>query len=119
MRTSQPTRASALDRPPPNGTPGIEPLVDLGGAGHVPHVDRELGRHEADERVDGNRAERRAERFVCRRLQHALVIKRLERLVDELQPADLTIEKVAYSAFYQSRMEFALNRAGIDNLKRS
>ena len=37
-------------------------------------------------------------------------------LVDELQPADITIEKVAYSAFYQSRMEFALNRAGIDTL---
>ena len=37
-------------------------------------------------------------------------------LVDELQPADISIEKVAYSAFYQSRMEFALNRAGIRNL---
>ena len=37
-------------------------------------------------------------------------------LVDELQPADITIEKVAYSAFYQSRMEFALNRAGVDTL---
>jgi nicotinamidase-related amidase len=37
-------------------------------------------------------------------------------LVDSLQPADLTIEKVAYSAFYQSRMEFALNRAGIETL---
>ena len=37
-------------------------------------------------------------------------------LVDELQPADITVEKVAYSAFYQSRMEFALNRAGIDTL---
>ncbi|MEM7746534.1 MAG: cysteine hydrolase family protein [Paracoccaceae bacterium] len=37
-------------------------------------------------------------------------------LVDELAPADISIEKVAYSAFYQSRMEFALNRAGIDTL---
>ena len=37
-------------------------------------------------------------------------------LVDELQPADISIEKVAYSAFYQSRMEFALNRAGIRTL---
>ena len=37
-------------------------------------------------------------------------------LVDDLQPADISIEKVAYSAFYQSRMEFALNRAGIDTL---
>jgi ureidoacrylate peracid hydrolase len=33
-----------------------------------------------------------------------------------LQPADIVIEKVAYSAFYQSRLEFALNRAGIDTL---
>jgi nicotinamidase-related amidase len=38
------------------------------------------------------------------------------RLVDELQPADLTIEKVAYSAFYMSRMEFALRQAGIEIL---
>ena len=37
-------------------------------------------------------------------------------LVDELQPADLTVEKVAYSAFYQTRMEFVLNRAGIRTL---
>ena len=37
-------------------------------------------------------------------------------MVDELHPADISIEKVAYSAFYQSRMEFALNRAGIDTL---
>ena len=37
-------------------------------------------------------------------------------LVDELQPADLTVEKIAYSAFYQTRMEFVLNRAGIRTL---
>jgi nicotinamidase-related amidase len=37
-------------------------------------------------------------------------------LVDSLQPADITVEKVAYSAFYQSRMEFALSRAGIKTL---
>ena len=37
-------------------------------------------------------------------------------LVDSLQPADITVEKVAYSAFYQSRMEFALSRAGIQTL---
>jgi ureidoacrylate peracid hydrolase len=37
-------------------------------------------------------------------------------LVAELKPADLTIEKVAYSAFYMSRMEFVLRRAGIDTL---
>lgn len=38
------------------------------------------------------------------------------QLVDELQPADLTIEKVAYSAFYQTRMEFVLKKAGIRHL---
>ena len=37
-------------------------------------------------------------------------------LVDSLQPADITVEKVAYSAFYQSRMEFTLSRAGIKTL---
>ncbi|MEM7190587.1 MAG: cysteine hydrolase [Pseudomonadota bacterium] len=37
-------------------------------------------------------------------------------LVDELHPADLSVEKVAYSAFYQSRLEFALRRAGIETL---
>ena len=37
-------------------------------------------------------------------------------LVDELKPADFTVEKVAYSAFYQTRMEFVLSRAGIKTL---
>ena len=37
-------------------------------------------------------------------------------LVDELQPADLTVEKIAYSAFYQTRMDFVLSRAGIRTL---
>lgn len=37
-------------------------------------------------------------------------------LVDELQPADIVVEKVAYSAFYQTRMEFVLSRAGIETL---
>jgi len=37
-------------------------------------------------------------------------------LVAELKPADLMIEKVAYSAFYMSRMEFVLRRAGLDTL---
>jgi nicotinamidase-related amidase len=37
-------------------------------------------------------------------------------LVAELKPADLMIEKVAYSAFHMSRMEFVLRRAGIDTL---
>jgi len=37
-------------------------------------------------------------------------------LLDELAPADITVEKVAYSAFYMSRLEFVLRRAGIDTL---
>jgi Amidases related to nicotinamidase len=37
-------------------------------------------------------------------------------LVDELKPADLMVEKVAYSAFYMSRLEFVLRRAGIETL---
>lgn len=37
-------------------------------------------------------------------------------LVDELQPADLTVEKVAYSAFFMTRMEWVLRKAGIENL---
>jgi nicotinamidase-related amidase len=38
------------------------------------------------------------------------------RLVDELQPADLSVEKVAYSAFYMTRLEWLLRKAGIDTL---
>ncbi len=38
------------------------------------------------------------------------------QLVDELQPADLTIEKVAYSAFHQTRLDFVLKKAGITQL---
>ena len=38
------------------------------------------------------------------------------QLVDELQPADLIVEKVAYSAFYMTRLEWMLRRAGIDRL---
>ena len=37
-------------------------------------------------------------------------------LLDILKPADMTIEKVAYSAFYQTRLEFSLKKAGIDTL---
>ena len=37
-------------------------------------------------------------------------------LIDDLQPADFTIEKVAYSAFYMSRLEFVLAKAGITTL---
>ena len=37
-------------------------------------------------------------------------------LVDELAPADFTIEKVAYSAFYQTRLEYILRYLDIDTL---
>ena len=37
-------------------------------------------------------------------------------IVDALAPADVTVEKVAYSAFYQTRLEFLLGRLGIDRL---
>jgi nicotinamidase-related amidase len=39
-----------------------------------------------------------------------------QALVEELGPADLSVEKVAYSAFYQSRLEWVLARAGIRRL---
>lgn len=35
-------------------------------------------------------------------------------LVDELAPADYTVEKVAYSAFYQTRLEYIMRALGID-----
>jgi len=38
------------------------------------------------------------------------------RLVESLQPADLIVEKVAYSAFYMTRMEWVLRKAGISSL---
>jgi len=37
-------------------------------------------------------------------------------LVDELSPADLSVEKVAYSAFHMSRLEWVLRKAGITRL---
>lgn len=37
-------------------------------------------------------------------------------LVAELKPADLAVEKVAYSAFYMSRLEWVLRKAGIARL---
>lgn len=39
-----------------------------------------------------------------------------QALIDALQPADISVEKVAYSAFYQSRLEYVLKRAGIRTL---
>lgn len=37
-------------------------------------------------------------------------------LVVNLQPADLVVEKIAYSAFYMTRMEWVLRKAGIETL---
>jgi nicotinamidase-related amidase len=37
-------------------------------------------------------------------------------LVDELAPADLSVEKIAYSAFYMTRLEWVLRKAGIAKL---
>lgn len=37
-------------------------------------------------------------------------------LVDALQPADFTVEKVAYSAFWQTRLDFILKKTGIETL---
>ncbi|MEM9341821.1 MAG: isochorismatase family cysteine hydrolase [Pseudomonadota bacterium] len=37
-------------------------------------------------------------------------------LVDDLAPADYSIEKVAYSAFYQTRLEYILRALDIDTL---
>jgi ureidoacrylate peracid hydrolase len=37
-------------------------------------------------------------------------------LVDALAPADYTVEKVAYSAFYQTRLEYIMRALGLDTL---
>jgi ureidoacrylate peracid hydrolase len=37
-------------------------------------------------------------------------------LVDELAPADLAVEKIAYSAFYMTRLEWVLRKTGIKKL---
>ena len=37
-------------------------------------------------------------------------------LIDDLQPADLIVEKVAFSAFYQTRLEWILEKAGLETL---
>lgn len=38
------------------------------------------------------------------------------QLVEPLQPADLVVEKVAYSAFYQTRLEWLLRKVGVETL---
>jgi nicotinamidase-related amidase len=39
-----------------------------------------------------------------------------QALVDELQPADFAVEKIAFSAFYMSRLEWVLRMQGIKKL---
>lgn len=39
-----------------------------------------------------------------------------QQLVDELQPADFTVEKIAYSAFYMTRLEWVLRKADVGQL---
>ena len=37
-------------------------------------------------------------------------------IVDALQPIDIGIEKIAYSAFYMSRLEWVIRKSGIEHL---
>ena len=39
-----------------------------------------------------------------------------QRTVDALQPVDVAVEKVAYSAFYMTRLEWVLRKLGVDRL---
>lgn len=39
-----------------------------------------------------------------------------QQVVDELAPADVNIEKIAYSAFHGSRLEWVLRKCGIEDL---
>jgi len=39
-----------------------------------------------------------------------------QALIDELAPSDLSVEKIAFSAFHQSRMDWMLRKAGINHL---
>jgi nicotinamidase-related amidase len=39
-----------------------------------------------------------------------------QQLVDELAPADVAVEKIAYSAFHASRLEWVLHKCGIGRL---
>jgi nicotinamidase-related amidase len=39
-----------------------------------------------------------------------------QQLVDELGPADASVEKIAYSAFYMTRLEWVLRKCGIEHL---
>ena len=39
-----------------------------------------------------------------------------QQLVDELSPADFTVEKLAYSAFYMTRLEWILRKTAIEHI---
>jgi nicotinamidase-related amidase len=39
-----------------------------------------------------------------------------QQLVDQLAPADIAVEKIAYSAFHASRLEWVLRKCGIEQL---
>jgi nicotinamidase-related amidase len=38
------------------------------------------------------------------------------QVVDALQPIDIAVEKIAYSAFYQTRLEWLLRKLGVERL---
>lgn len=39
-----------------------------------------------------------------------------QQVVDDLQPIDMSVEKIAYSAFYMTRLEWLLRKTGIEHL---
>jgi nicotinamidase-related amidase len=39
-----------------------------------------------------------------------------QQVIDELAPADINVEKIAYSAFHMSRLEWVLKKCGIEHL---
>jgi nicotinamidase-related amidase len=39
-----------------------------------------------------------------------------QQLIDELTPADVSVEKIAYSAFHMSRLEWVLHKCGVEQL---
>src|SRR5438270_10157912 len=39
-----------------------------------------------------------------------------QQLIDQLAPADIQVEKIAYSAFHASRLEWSLRKCGVEQL---
>ena len=39
-----------------------------------------------------------------------------QQVIDELAPADIAVEKIAYSAFHMSRLEWVLRKCGVEQL---